>query len=165
MTRRERLEQFGELGERWAAGELRRRGFNVVWIGGNTDYDLLLEGVARVEVKSALLSGRHGRGTCSWQFSLRRHGRLVDEELLLLLCFDDLDAGPLAAFVIPGAAVPADLTKIHISSRDPRAYAGKWAAYRDAWHLVRPLVLCLYEKGRRQLAMLREVEIEEPIVF
>lgn len=127
MTRTE-LEMFGKLGEEWVARELRRRGYAVQLIGESSNYDILLEGVARVEVKSAFLSTRRG-GQGRWQFSLRRRECDVDEDLLFLLCYEDLgedlDGDPEVVFVIPGDALPADLTKIDITSEDPRRYRGK----------------------------------------
>jgi hypothetical protein len=112
-------------------------GHTVAWIGGSSDYDLLLEGVARVEVKSALRTeNSNNRGSGRYQFSLRRHGLEVDEELLVLLCYEDLGEDPVAAFVIPGEAVDPERTKIDITRADPTAYTGKWAAYLEAWEEV-----------------------------
>jgi len=137
MTSRQSLNGFGEAGERWVAQELRERGLTVEWIGSRTDYDLLIEGCAKGEVKSAFLSDNSNhRGSGRWQFSLRRNGVLVDEHVLFLVCYQDLESDPLAVFVIPGDALDAELSKIDITSADPRDYGGQWARFRDAWDVV-----------------------------
>jgi len=155
------LAEFGKKGELWAAEELRRRGYVVEWIGGNSDYDLLLGGCARVEVKSAMLTRDLRRGY-RWQFSLRRHGLLVDEDVLFLLCWEGLEDGPpIAIFVIPGSAVDARLTKIEITSRDPRTYRGRWARYRGDWGQVRRVV----ERLPAQQPVLFREQVQERIPY
>jgi len=134
------LTAFGEMGERWVVGELRRRGYVVEWIGGRSAYDLLIEGYARAEVKSATLAKNALRGGYRWQFNLRRHGLLVDEDVLFLLCWEDLEGPPVAVFVVPGSAVYAQLSKIEITSRDPCTYRGRWSRYREDWGQVRQVV-------------------------
>jgi hypothetical protein len=133
------LEAFGRLGERFVVEQLRRRGFTAELIGESSDYDILLEGRAKVEVKSAFLTEQH-RGRGRYQFSLRRHGAEIDEDILFLLCYEDVEAAPIAVFVIPGHALPATLSKIDITSRNPRQYMGKWAPYLGAWDVVRRTV-------------------------
>lgn len=133
------MEQVGKIGERWVVESLRRRGYTAEWVGGSSDYDVLVEGVVRAEVKSAQL-GRY-KGRCHrWQFSLRRHGLDVDEELVFLLCYDDLDESPIATFIIPGSMLLRRLTKIDITSRDPREYRGRWQEYLGAWEVVERVV-------------------------
>lgn len=160
MSNRYALTEFGRHGERWVVQELRRRGYTVELISANSDYDLLVEGQARVEVKSATLTnGSRDRGQ-RWQFSLRRHNLSLDEELLFLLCYHDLDA-PLATFIIPNHALDADLSKIDITNPDPTAYAGKWAQYLDDWDQVARVVSQL---PARKPTLFRELK-EEIIPF
>jgi hypothetical protein len=141
VTWRGALNAFGEEGERWVAQQIRERGLTVEWIGGRTEYDLLIEGCAKGEVKSAFLSAdSRGRGNGRWQFSLRRNGILVDEHVLFLVCYRDLETDPLAVFVIPGEALDAELSKIDITSADPWDYSGQWAPYRDNWGVVDQIV-------------------------
>ena len=45
--------EFGREGERWALEEIQRLGHSVVPYGGSKGFDLLIDGKARVEVKSA----------------------------------------------------------------------------------------------------------------
>jgi hypothetical protein len=162
MTSREALNGFGEIGELWVAHQLRDRGLTVEWIGGTTEYDLLIEGCAKAEVKSALLSDNsNGRGNGRYQFSLRRHGVLVDEHVLFLVCYQDLETDPLAVFVIPGDALDAELSKIDITSADPRDYGGQWAPYRDDWDVVDDVVASL---PARKPALIRS-RVEEEIPF
>lgn len=134
------MEQVGKIGERWVVEDLRRRGYTAEWIGKSSDYDVLIEGAVRAEVKSALLGRYRGNGY-RWQFSLRRHGLDVDEDLLFLLCYDDLDEPPpVAVFIIPGNVLPRQLTQIDITSQNPREYRGKWQGYLDAWENVERVV-------------------------
>lgn len=131
------LADFGEMGERWVARELRRRGFDVTWVADRSDYDLLISGRLRAEVKAATRSNGSGNGRQSrWQFSLRRHGLPLDEELLFLLCYDDVTCDPVTVFVVPGDVLPERLSKIDITSYDPLTYRGKWARYREDWSQV-----------------------------
>lgn len=158
MARTER-EQFGKIGEQWVVQQLRQRGYAAEWIGECSDYDILLEGAARVEVKSAFVSpGSNGGGR--WQFSLRRHGLVVDEELLFLLCYDNLDDPPSCVFVIPGEAVGM-ISKIDITSSDPYKYRGLWARWRNAWQQVERAVAGL---SARQPVLFR-AEAEGDIPF
>lgn len=145
---------FGEMGERWVAEKLRERGYVVEWIGGRSEYDLLIEGIVRAEVKSATLSHDEERGY-RWQFSLRRHGLLVDEDVLFLLCWEDMEGGPLATFVVPGGAVYERLCKVDVTSRDPREYRGRWARYREDWGQVGRVVARL---PYRKVTLFRESE-------
>lgn len=129
--------EFGRLGEEFVTSELLRRGYAAEWIGECSDYDLLVDGRMKVEVKSATPSaGSPGRNRSDrWQFSLRRHGLPVDEDLMILVCWGEDLEEPLATFIIPGAEVDERLTKIDITSR-PDRYRGKWTAYRGRWDLV-----------------------------
>ena len=158
MTSYHELNEFGKLGEMWVVQELRRRGFVCEWIGKSSDYDLLIEGRARAEVKAAFCSPRPGNRQPRWQFSLRRHGLLVDEDLLFLLCWDGLEV-PLATFIIPGSAVPETLSKIDITSSDPSAYRGQWAVYYEDWAQVNRIVSLL--PMPEQLVLFREQRYEE----
>jgi len=160
MANQYRLTEFGRAGEKWAAQELRRRGFDVELIGANSDFDLLVEGRVRGEVKAAVCSrGARGSGW-RWQFSLRRHGLLVDEDVLFLLCYgEDLDGSPLATFVIPGDVLPGTLSKIDITSLDPATYRGAWARYREDWNQVANVLEHVPECG--QLVLFRSMTEEE----
>jgi len=162
VTAREVLTAFGEEGERWVVGFLRRRGYSVEWIGGNTDYDVLIEGCVKAEVKTATLSaGARGLGSGRWQFSLRRNGKLVDEHLLFLVCWLDLDEDPVAVFVIPGRELDEELAKIDITTGNPEAYGGRWSRYYEAWEVVDQV---LARVPARKPELFRE-EIQEEIPF
>lgn len=152
------LTALGTLGEIWVARQLRQRGYTVELIGASSDFDLLVEGVIRVEVKSALPSA--GNGGVRYQFSLRRHGLSLDEELLVLLCYHIAGAAP-AAFIIPNHALPRDLTKIDITSPDPADYTGQWALYRNDWAQVSQIVAAT---ACRKPELFRS-RTEEPIPF
>ena len=161
MTSRDDLTGFGRVGEQWVIEQLRQRGYTVEWIGDNSDYDLLLEGQARAEVKSAFLTSGSRGNKGRWQFSLRRHGLAVDEDLLFLLCFQDLETPPLAVFIIPGRALGPTLSKIDVTSADPTRYRGKWAQYRGDWSQVEGVI----ERLSVSKPVLFRLEIKQKIPF
>jgi hypothetical protein len=141
MIKRHAQNEFGKMGEKWCAEELARRGFSVVPRGGPKHYDFLVNGKARVEVKASHYSVRHlSNRTAAYQFSLRRYGLMVDEDLLILLCYNGSSDDPLGAFVIPGSEVRPTLKKISITSKDPAVYTGKWAKWWNAWDVVKDVV-------------------------
>jgi len=124
------------MGELWVVERLRRQGWMVEWVGPSSDYDILVEGCCRVEVKSAFVTHRKRKERWdgwAWQFSLRRNGLLVDEDLLVLLCYERLYEPPVSVFVVPGCALDAEICKIDITSRDPGRYTGRWSVFRDSW--------------------------------
>jgi hypothetical protein len=145
MTRREYLTRFGRDGEKWFVGESIRRGFDATQTSGNHSFDATIRGNGleiSVEVKSALPSERKGNRSPRWQFSLRRKGLPIDEDLLILLCYRDITPtirnpvpSPEQIYIIPGVAIDKMLTKIDIID-SPKMYAGKWSVYRHAWGWV-----------------------------
>ena len=140
MSRNYWYAKFGTLGEEYAIEMIESIGYQVLPmpVGHNTKGDLLVEKRMRVEVKAALpTKGSHGNKV-RWQFSLRRHKRPVDEDLLILLCYHELDEEPIA-FVIPGDQVREKLAKIDITS-EPEKYAGKWSKWRGKWDMVKAIL-------------------------
>jgi len=96
----------------------------------------------RGEVKSAFVTHKRVAGRYDgwgWQFSLRRNGKAVDEDLLFLVCYEDVGK-PLATFIIPGDALDSRLSKIDITARDPRRYRGRWSIYCNDWSGVERVV-------------------------
>ncbi len=126
--------QFGKQGEEWVAKRLEGFGYEVERQATNHTCDIVLNGFMHIEVKSATpTNAARGKGT-RWQFSLRRRGLPLDEDLLILVCYDK-NLAVIGALVIPGAEVPEELTKIDISSH-PWHYGGKWAKYWEDWSVV-----------------------------
>lgn len=124
---------FGRDGEEYIVDELRSRGLDAHRLPGNNGSDIAI-GDALAEVKSA-----HKTDPNRWQFSFRRHRiRVNDEDIFFLICYNGDDT-VLAVFVIPGAAIPDELTKIDITSH-PATYRGKWARYRNDWSGVDAIV-------------------------
>jgi hypothetical protein len=99
------------------------------------DWDLCIEGVLTVEVKTAYLSGRTDSPCRRWQFCLYAHKdrqQPVNEDLLVLRCEYD----PPCHFVIPTFVIPPGLTKIDITNPNPWEYRGKWSLFRERWEFV-----------------------------
>ena len=141
MTSRHQLTKFGRDGEKWLVQELARRGFNAVQTSGNHSFDVTVANPDRqpisVEVKSALPSKRKGNRSPRWQFSLRRRGLPIDEDLLVLLCYRSITPtiahpvpSPEQIYIIPGVKIRETLTKIDIGTK---SYKGKWLVYLGAW--------------------------------
>jgi hypothetical protein len=125
--------EFGAHGERRAKAILEQHGYSVEYYGGSNGFDFVVNERVTLDVKTATCGGPGGRRGYTWQFSLSKHNVHYQEDIVLLLCFDDPgDDDPIAVFVIPGKET-WDLRKINITSRDPRDYKGKWARYRDDW--------------------------------
>ena len=134
MDRRSAHLKFGIMGEKYAVKKLCELGYDAER-ASRTDYDILISGRMRVEVKSSTLS--HGIGNrWLWQFCLRRNGLPFDEDLLIALCYSRLDLDPNHAFIIPGTVIGNQLTKISITKTDPVEYAGKWRWFLDYWDQV-----------------------------
>lgn len=132
--------QFGRHGESWVLHQLRCRGFLVEQMPGNSTYDLLIDGKAKVEVKSATLTYKKGSRASRHQLNLRRHnGSENCADVLFLLCFGQDTSEPDTVFVIPGNLL-GTRKKIDISSADPRDYSGRWSRWREDWGVVAVVV-------------------------
>jgi hypothetical protein len=139
--------ELGEMGEEWTANKLRGMGHDTKRTGSSETYDVIVNGRMRVEVKSALLTT--GNGGHRWQYSLRRNGLPFTEDLLVLLCYPDMESDPIHSFVITGSQVDEMLTKIDITHADPAMYTGRWAKYLDDWDNVeRVLPHCVPVTGQ-----------------
>lgn len=146
MDRRSAHLRLGIMGEKYAVKKLHELGYNAKRVS-HDNYDILISGRMRVEVKAATLS--HGIGNrWLWQFCLRRNGLPFDEDLLIALCYKQvsdtrlydwayvLEEHPSHAFIIPGTVINNKLTKISITKADPVEYAGKWRWFLDYWDQV-----------------------------
>lgn len=150
---------LGKAGELYITRQLRLLGFEVEWIGGKTAYDLRIERTVLGEVKSSTLGKRTGNRQSRWQFSLRRHGLLMTEQLLFLVFYPsevylDFEIDPICVFVIPGDEIDRMLTKIDITSELPAEYGGKWARFREDWGQVRRVTS--QARPGRQIKLFRE---------
>lgn len=132
--RSERAFIVGENGERAVADILIDRGYRVKH-DPLEDWDLLVDDFLTIEVKTAHRSGRTDKPQKRWQFCLYAHPerqKPVNEDLLILRC----ESNPPCHFIIPMLLVPAELTKIDITSPDPWQYRGKWSLFRERWDMV-----------------------------
>lgn len=144
--RSERAIVTGENGEQAVAKLLRDRGYRVE-LDPLEDWDLLIDGFLTVEVKTAHQSGRTDKPNKRWQFCLYSHKdrqQPVNEDLLILRCESD----PPCHFIIPALLLPANLTKIDITSPDPWRYVGKWSHFRERWGFVGMIHACILIWGR-----------------
>jgi len=126
--------ELGYAGEQAVKAELESRG-HTVEDGPLGSYDLLVNGRITVEVKTALLSGRTDKDAMRYQFCLYAHPerqKPLEEDILILRCACE---DPVH-FIIPAIVIPDGLTKIDITSTDPRRYKGRWEKYREAWYLI-----------------------------
>ena len=140
-----RAYELGDAGEQAVKELLEKHGWMVEW-GKLGRYDLLIERLTTVEVKTATLSGRTDKQAKRWQFCLYSHPNRqqpFDEDLLILRC----EGNPPCHFIIPFIFIPEGLTKIDITCADPWKYRGKWALFRELWELVDICVTYSYFSG------------------
>lgn len=140
---------FGRAGEEWAVTKLNEIGaseripYQAEGKVGNATSDILVErtclGVTAricIEVKSATRTRRkRGGNSYRWQFSLKRHGLPLDEEIFLFLCYGDDLKAPERVYVIPGILIK-DLTKLDVPATPGKQYRGRWEKNLDAWHQI-----------------------------
>ena len=150
-------EQIGHDGEVAVAELLREQGYNVRLDGGNHYHDLVVDGTTTIEVKTAHASAGSNGNRERWQFTLYDNDgqhRPVEEDVLILRCQDGEGAWH---YVIPGAILPAKLTKIDITSPRDR-YRGRYTLFLEAWELLAITVAA--NRGReRQFPLVEEPEI------
>ena len=137
--------ELGYAGEQAVKELLEKEGFKVT-SGEPGSYDLLIEDLTTVEVKTASLSGRTDKQAKRWQFCFYSHPdrqQPLVEDLLILRC----ESNPPCHFIIPFIFVPEGLTKIDITNPDPWAYRGKWSLFRELWELVDICITYSYFSG------------------
>jgi hypothetical protein len=127
----------GMAGERWVAEHLRQVGQVV----HGKVADLRLADCVEIEVKTALPSrpskkNRHQ----TYQFCIQRDGRRgLRAPVLVCVCIDP-NRWTTTAFVIPAReVVEGGIKKVRIP-RDVDGYAGRWAAYREAWAMIADVI-------------------------
>ena len=124
--------EVGKLGERLVAERLAQAGP----VTHGQDADLRWDGL-EIEVKTAipsLPSKRNRRMT--YQFCVRRDGRKgLRAPVMVCVCIDPARL-TTETFVIPAREIAAaGLKKVRIPY-DVDGYAGRWAAYREAWEVI-----------------------------
>ena len=134
-----------ELPKQRVATRLRRLGLAVRSGNPNLGHDLLVDGHIRISLRVAFPSKRRHRVTVagrsysyryhSWHFNFHHHGEMRDRYADFIVCI--AVPGPRGArgeiFVIPWEHVAGKTFSLHAGRR---RYAGQYANFRDAWHLV-----------------------------
>lgn len=127
---------LADSAEREAAVRLLLEGHQVERMEAyHARFDLLIDGVLRVEVKAARWAAVPSGGG---RYQAHFHNRA---DLVLFLC---ADVGRW--FVIPVEAL-AGRRNLAIWSYDPAKYGGQWAPYLDAWGQLADLVGAARERG------------------
>jgi hypothetical protein len=98
--------------------------------GANDPVDLAINGWP-VELK---IANNHARRRHYYQFKLRRSQKLGAAFVACVCVVAAAGCAELCPFIIP-VAVCGDRATIDITS-EPWAYAGQWAEYRGAYHLL-----------------------------
>jgi hypothetical protein len=119
-------------------------------------YDVIVEGAVRVAVRYAAARVRRGKvyrrvdGSVShhpylrWTFNFHRHGKLDLEHPYcdFFVCMlsgttpRDHGATELPVYVIPWGRVSALTFSSSLRQGSTRAYSGRYAPFRGAWHLI-----------------------------
>jgi hypothetical protein len=137
-----------ELPKRRIAGRLRRLGLNVRGVSSTSGYDLLLNDDVRVTLRVAFPGLRRHRVTVAgrtyqyryrtWHFNFHHHGKLKDRYTDFFICLGmnpDQGSGKFDTFIIPWEKVTGKTFSLHGGRGE---YGGRYAMYRDAWHLLAP---------------------------
>ena len=125
---------------------LREMGFDVQVMDPLARFDFLLDGKARVALRSAFPSSYRRRVRLrrrqysyvyrAWNFNFHHRGRIEERYCDFFICVP-LDAKRISlstAYVIPWEVRSG---KTFYLPDSQRPYAGKYAVYRDAWEHLR----------------------------
>ncbi len=121
---------IGALGERLVAEQLRA----VAPVMRGEVADLRFADQVEIEVKTAIPSRPSKKNAHpTYQFCIQRDGRKgLRAPVLVCVCLDPASLD-VATFVIPAQEIEASgLKKVRI----PYRMGGRWAAWRDAWHVI-----------------------------
>ena len=117
-------------------------------------YDFLVGGRVRVACRYAMPTSdrqqiykkRNGETSTysykRWTFNFHRHGRIPDRYCDFFVCFlasaDTKARGSsdVSVFIIPWEAITGLTFCSSVREGSTRSYRGKYAQYRDAWHLI-----------------------------
>ena len=136
-----------DLPKRRIAARLRRMGLTVRTVPTATPYDLLVNRDQRVTLRVAFPGLRRHRVTVAgrtyqyryrtWHFNFHHHGKLKERYTDYFICLgiNPGQRGKVDTFIIPWDKVTGKTFSLH-GGRGP--YGGRYAAYRDAWHLLSP---------------------------
>jgi hypothetical protein len=117
-------------------------------------YDFLVSGKVRLAVRYAIPTAdreqtyRKRNGELSryvykrWTFNFHRHGQLGEQYCDFFVCFlaaaesKTRSKSEVTVFVIPWEAITGLTFCSSVREGSTRTYRGKYAKYRDAWHLI-----------------------------
>lgn len=137
-----------DLPKRRIAARLRRMGLTVRTVSSANGYDLLVgHDDQRVTLRVAFPGLRRHRVTVAgrtyhyryrtWHFNFHHHGKLKERYTDFFICLgvNPGKSGKWETFVIPWDKVTGKTFSLH-GGRG--LYGGRYAPYRDAWHLLTP---------------------------
>lgn len=135
-----------DLPKRRVAARLRRMGLTVRNVSSANGYDLLVgPDDHRITLRVAFPGLRRHRVTVAgrtyhyryrtWHFNFHHHGKLKERYTDFFICLgvNPGKSGKWETFVIPWDKVTGKTFSLH-GGRGP--YSGRYAQYRDAWHLL-----------------------------
>lgn len=117
-------------------------------------YDFLVNGKVRIAVRYAIPTAdreqtyRKRNGEISryvykrWTFNFHRHGELGERYCDFFVCFlasadsKTRNSSDVTVFAIPWEAITGLTFCSSVREGSTRSYRGKYAKYRDAWHLI-----------------------------
>jgi len=133
-----------DMPKRRVAARLRRMGLNVRTMPSTSGYDLLLNDDVRVTLRVAFPGLRRHRVTVAWRsyhyryrtwhFNFHHHGKLKERYTDFFVCLgmNPDQRGKFDIFVIPWEKVTGKTFSLHGGRGE---YGGRYAQFRDAWHL------------------------------
>jgi len=123
---------------------LRSIGLQVQEVSRTEGYDLLVNGTVRLALRIAfpgqyahtvrVAGKRYAYDYQSWSFNFHRHGRWDLTYCDVFVCIAKRRRGADETFVIHANAISGPTFSLHGTGMRP--YRGRYARYRDAWHLL-----------------------------
>lgn len=136
-----------ELPKQEAVAYIRQLGHEVEVAPAQARYDFIVDGRVRLALRVAYPSSSRrrvqvgGRPYCyvyrAWNFNFHHRGQVGDRYSDFFVCVPLVPGQELdltQAFIIPWSAISG---KTFYLPDSRRKYAGKFAVYRNAWHLLR----------------------------
>ena len=123
--------------------KLKDLGLTVEEVSRNQGYDLQVNRFIRVALRVAF-PGRYAHTVTvggkryqynyrSWSFNFHRHGHWDRKYCDVFICIAKRRGEEDEIFIIPAAAVSGPTFSLHGAGNRP--YRGRYAQYRDRWHL------------------------------
>ena len=125
MNRREHAKMIGTQTEDAVISILLDKGYKITKSPYPRDFDIVINGTLRVEIKGALWT-KHHHSKGRYQFCIHQAA-----DVFILGCMTHEPH----FFVVPTKVI-GKRKNVAIWSEFPSKYVGRWSQYCDAWHII-----------------------------